>query len=78
MKKSLILASLVLVGTSSIASENSGFYIGLGVSTGSGAFSRRGNSVVTADYDSSSTPIKFGMFMKNDNRFEISLETTTF
>jgi hypothetical protein len=66
------------VGTNSIASENSGFYIGLGVSTGSGTLTMTGDSAITSDYDSSSTPIKFGMFMKNDNRFEISLETTTF
>ena len=75
IKKSLIVASLLLVSTSAIAVDTSKLYVGVGVTSGSGTLTATGNSTATLDYDSSSTPIKIGYMLKNDNRFEFSLES---
>jgi len=77
IKKSLIVASLLLVTTNIFAVDANKLYIGIGVSSGSGTFTATANDggSLTGDYDSSSTPFKIGYMLKNDNRFEFSLES---
>jgi len=77
IKKSLIVAGLLLAGTNAVAKDTDKFYIGIGVSNGSGTFTATddyGNSI-TNDYDSSSIPIKIGYMLENNNRFELSIES---
>jgi opacity protein-like surface antigen len=56
-----------------MANDNSSeYYLGMGMASGSGTLEigrAKGQS-----YDSSSMPIKFGMMLDNDNRFEFSYE----
>jgi len=75
IKKSLIVAGLLLAGTSSLAFDTNKLYVGIGLSSGSGTLTMTdGLTEITGDYDSSSTPIKIGYLLNNDNRFEFSLE----
>ena len=79
IKKSLIVAGLLLAGTSAVAKDTAKYYIGIGVSNGSGIFTATddyGNSI-TNDYDSSSIPIKIGYMLENNNRFELLSSFTT-
>ena len=77
IKKSLIVASLLFVGTSALAFDANKLYVGIGASSGSGTLTVTANTggSATGDYDSSSTPFKIGYMLKNDNRFEFSLES---
>jgi opacity protein-like surface antigen len=72
MKKSLILVGLLISSISTMANDNSGkYYYGIGMASGSGTFTE---SMSEYSYDSSSMPIKFGMMLRNNNRFELSYE----
>ncbi len=75
IKKSLIVASLLLVGTSAVAKDQSKYYVGMGIGSGSGTQTRDYDSgdSYTTDYDTSSTTIKFGWIYNSGNRFEISV-----
>ena len=77
IKKSLIVASFLFATTSALAFDANKLYIGIGASSGSGTFTAtaNGGGSSTGDYDSSSTPFKIGYMLKNDNRFEFSLES---
>jgi hypothetical protein len=73
MKKSLILVGLLIGSISAIANDNSSkYYLGMGMVSGSGTLEM--GRAEGQSYDSSSMPIKFGMMLDNDNRFEFSYE----
>jgi opacity protein-like surface antigen len=86
MKKSLILVGLLVGSISAIANDNSSkYYLGMGMVSGSGTYTESMSeysfdsssfeeSINEYSYDSSSMPIKFGMMLDNDNRFEFSYE----
>ncbi len=79
IKKSLIVASLLLAGTSVFAADTNKFYIGAGVNSGSGTQTRSYSSggEYETEYDASSTNIKFGFLLNSGNRMEIGIETIT-
>jgi len=73
MKKALMLVGLLVGSISAMANDNSSeYYLGMGMVSGSGT---KTVGVSEESYDSSSMPIKFGMMLDNDNRFELSYET---
>jgi len=73
IKKSLIVASLLFATTNVLAVDAKNFYVGMGMVSGSGEFSADFGS---ADYDSSSLPLKIGYMTKSDNRVEFSLDSS--
>ena len=75
IKRSLIVASLLVAGTNALAFDSNKLYLGVGTSNGSGTYTAEGVRTVTADYDSSSIPIKIGYIFRNDDRIEISYES---
>jgi hypothetical protein len=52
--------------------SSSKYYFGVGMASGSGKYKINSEK---KSYDSTSIPVKFGMMLKNDNRFELSYET---
>jgi hypothetical protein len=85
MKKALMLVGLLVGSISAMANDNSSeYYLGMGMASGSGTYTESVSknidgtyteSVSKNSYDSLSMPIKFGMMLDNDNRFEFSYET---
>ena len=77
LKKSLMVASLLLAGTSSVAKDTSKYYIGIGINSGSGIQTRSYSSggEYETEYDASSTNIKFGFLRSDGNRWEINVDT---
>jgi opacity protein-like surface antigen len=74
MKKTLLLVSLLIGSISAISNDHSSkYYSGVGIALGSGIVEVNVNK--NQSYNSSSMPIKFGMMLQNDNRFEFSYET---
>ena len=66
--------------SSIVHSEENDYYFGLGATTGSSsleASASAGGFTVSGsvDYDTSSTPIKIGRIMKNNNRLELSYQS---
>ena len=84
MNKQLNTALAVLfLATASIAADekDSKYYVGIGGTTGTGTFAATAavsNFTATAhvDYDSSSVPVKLGMYLENGNRLELSYQSS--
>jgi len=76
IKRSLIVASLLVAGTNAIAQDINKYYVGIGLNIGSGTQTREYSSggEYETEYDASSTNIKFGFLKSNGNRLEISIE----
>jgi hypothetical protein len=74
MKKSLLLVSLLICSINAMSNDNSSkYYSGMGITLGSGILEVNINK--NESYNSSSIPIKFGMMLRNNNRFELSYES---
>jgi len=78
------LAALFLA-TASIAGDekDSKYYVGVGGTTGTGtaeaALAVSGFSLTASqDYDSSSVPVKLGMYLENGNRLELSYQSNDY
>lgn len=76
MKKSIIAAS-ILFATSAFSAQAGNFLIGAAFTTGSGETEQTSiSSTVNVDFDSSSTALKIGYVLENDNRFIFSYESS--
>ena len=71
MKKSLVLASLLLVGSTSVMAASNGVYVGadIGSTHYDGTVSARGTSATTSESDGSQT-LKVGYYLDTHNRID--------
>jgi len=74
------LSLAVFSMTVSATEGDSKWYVGIGGTTGSGTLTATAavanfTASASADYDTSSIPVKLGIVLENDNRFELSYQS---